>query len=71
MTAAEHLDWRESKRKKDKARAKRMAARAAKQVVQSDAGSTTASAETQAEKFKGKTVKVVQGGLPGAGKGSD
>lgn len=66
---AEHLDWREAKRKKAAARAKRMAARAAKQVVNSHADSATSSAETQANRHRGKDVQIVPGGLPGQGKG--
>jgi hypothetical protein len=62
-------DWRKAQARKAAARAKRMAARAAKQIVNSRDEAKTTSAETQAEKFKGKSVKLVHGGLPGQGKG--
>jgi hypothetical protein len=60
------LDWRESKKRKDAARAKRMAARAAKQVVNSNESARTVSAETR--EVKVSHPQIVPGGLPGHGK---
>lgn len=60
------LDWRESKKRKAAARAKRIAAREAKQITTSDSGARTVSAETQ--KPTVLHPKVVQGGLPSHGK---
>jgi hypothetical protein len=64
-------DWRKAKARKAASRAKRMAARAAKQIVNSEADAKTVSAETKADKYRGKSVKLVQGGIPGQGKGGD
>ena len=63
-------DWRKAKARKEKARAKRMAARAAKQITTSDTGAGTVSAETQ-QIAPPVRVKVVQGGLPSQGKGGN
>jgi hypothetical protein len=48
-----------------------MQEKAAKQIVSSDADSSTASAETRPESGIGKHTQIVQGGLPGQGKGGD
>jgi hypothetical protein len=42
--------------------------REAKQIVKSDGGARTISAETQADRHRGKDVQIVPGGLPGQGK---
>jgi len=60
--------WRKAKARKEAARAKRIAARAAKQIVNSNDDATTVSAETRAAKLTGVTPKIVPGGLPSHGK---
>jgi hypothetical protein len=61
-------NWRKAQARTRAARAKRMAARAAKQIVNSNDAATTVSAETRAGKLTGTTPKIVPGGLPSHGK---
>jgi hypothetical protein len=63
------LNWRRAQARTKNKREKRMQEKAAKQIVSSDTQATTSSAETK--KITDSNPQIVQGGLPGSGKGGD